>query len=252
MIRVVIITVIVTGLLVGGGVYYWQKTKAENEKNKLQTQIQRLQGQLSSLENRIGEQPYLLLGRVEEQNKVANLREHVGVFYKGEEDGPSVVILKSRKWEKVLCDVSPSYPTVSPDKKRIAYISPFGWEELGELYIYDLSTDSNKVVIKRNDLLKQYTPKVVSWLDDRYLLVIIGFAYGTITVGGDLYIFDTLTKSLNLCIKCGKRQEIKNINKDGEKIILEFVNFKKGGMEYTIEQKSVKYEDVILKAKKIE
>lgn len=230
-VQVVIITVILTGLVIGGGVYYWQKTKYENEKDKLQMQIQKLQEQVSSLENRIEEQPYLLFDRMEEQNQVVNLREHVGVFYKGEENA--------------------SYPVVSPNKKSIAYIAPFEWEVLGEVYIYDSDTDSSEVVIKRNDLPKQYTPKVVFWLDDRYLLVIIGYAYGTVTVGGNLYIFDTITKRLNLYIKCKERQEIKNIFKNNDEIIFEIVNFNKEATEYTTEQESIKYKEVLLKAKAV-
>lgn len=40
---------------------------------------------------------------------------------------------------------------------------------------------------------KQYTPKAVKWIDDENLLVIVGYGYGMVDLGGDLYILNTNT-----------------------------------------------------------
>jgi hypothetical protein len=45
-----ITAIILTGSLVGGGVYYWHREKAESEKNELQMRIRKLQDQVFILE----------------------------------------------------------------------------------------------------------------------------------------------------------------------------------------------------------
>ncbi|MFL0266531.1 DUF4652 domain-containing protein [Candidatus Clostridium radicumherbarum] len=40
---------------------------------------------------------------------------------------------------------------------------------------------------------KQYTPKAVKWIDDENILVIVGGGYGTVDLGGELYILNVNT-----------------------------------------------------------
>jgi Tfp pilus assembly protein PilO len=53
MIRIVLISIIVTALLVGGGVYWWQEISTENEKDILQQANEELQQQVNDLQGQV-------------------------------------------------------------------------------------------------------------------------------------------------------------------------------------------------------
>ncbi len=80
---------------------------------------------------------------------------------------------------------------VSPSNNKVAYISPFEFEERGEVYVFDLNTKQNTKI--DFDVDKDYTPKYVSWFDDENLIIIEMFATGTITMGGDVFIYNLKT-----------------------------------------------------------
>ncbi|WP_052144898.1 DUF4652 domain-containing protein [Halalkalibacter okhensis] len=92
---------------------------------------------------------------------------------------------------EVLAEDSPTEPKKSPDNKKAVYISPFEWEERGSLYLVDLKNgDQNVLVAPKRD----YTPKNVIWQDDSRVLVIIGYGYGTVLVGGNIFSVNIETK----------------------------------------------------------
>ncbi len=108
---------------------------------------------------------------------------------------------------------------VQTSGKQIAYIDPYGWELIGEIFIYDSEKDLNYKVLKREDIPSQYTPKEVYWLDERYLIAIVGFAYGTVEVGGDVYIIDTVTSKCGVYYKNEPRFAITDIYAIGDKFV---------------------------------
>lgn len=67
---------------------------------------------------------------------------------------------------------------------------------------------------------KQLTPKYIQWLDDENLLLIIGFPYGTITKGGDLYMLNIQSNNNYLVYDTkDKKKEVtslQKINRDGK------------------------------------
>ncbi len=89
---------------------------------------------------------------------------------------------------RLLSDNFPSPPRISPDRSRLAYIAPRQWEEIGSLYLYDYSSNDIIALLEGQDFGDQHTPKKIWWLDDEYLLVLEGYAYGTVTVGGELQV----------------------------------------------------------------
>ena len=108
------------------------------------------------------------------------------ILYKAEPEAELKVIFMSGE-EKAICNDLPSPPSVSPDSKRIAYLSPYQWEVLSNVYIFDIDKNKSEAVISTQELneninvREQFTPKKLVWLDDRYLMMIIQFAYGTET-----------------------------------------------------------------------
>ena len=84
----------------------------------------------------------------------------------------------------VLSDQYPSEPVKSPNGQYAAYLAPFEWEELSDLYIVDLKAGSQKMLIEGNSESK---PKNVIWENDEHVLVILGYPYGTVSIGGNIY-----------------------------------------------------------------
>ena len=66
-----------------------------------------------------------------------------------------------------------------------------GEEGIGALVIENMETkDSWIFKLVEEEPYGQYTPKEVAWIDESRLFVIIGYAYGTVTAGGKLYVLD--------------------------------------------------------------
>lgn len=84
----------------------------------------------------------------------------------------------------VLSDQYPSEPVKSPNGQHAAYLAPFEWEEISDLYIVDLKEGSQKKLIEGNSESK---PKNVIWENDEHVLVILGYPYGTVSIGGNIY-----------------------------------------------------------------
>lgn len=93
----------------------------------------------------------------------------------------------------------------SPHKDKVAYLYPDEWETIGEIYIKDLLNNSWTKLSLNQDIRKKmwnksetstmaYTPKKrILWLDNDTFLTLVGYAYGTISTGGDLVKVKTST-----------------------------------------------------------
>lgn len=101
-----------------------------------------------------------------------------------------------------------SEPQISPDNQRAIFISPLEWETVGSLFLLDLTTGNIEEIISPFD---QNTSKEAVWLNDRYIAVIIGFADGTIAVGGDIYIYDVDSHKLRRLTRVTPMVQITNL-----------------------------------------
>ncbi len=90
----------------------------------------------------------------------------------------------------VLADNQPSEPINSPNGEYAVYLAPFEWEEISDLFLVNLKDGSQKKLVEGNSESK---PKKVIWEDDKHVLVIIGYPYGTVSVGGNIYRVDIET-----------------------------------------------------------
>lgn len=126
----------------------------------------------------------------------------------------------------VLSDDFPSKPYKSPNGKYVSYISPFEWECLGSLYLIDLETGEKSTLIAPDK--NSNIPKAIAWLDDYNLAVIIGFGYGTVAIGGNIFILSLTDNRLSKLTNYKMNVQVTNIKKDGP-----FLKFK--GIKYTDE-----------------
>ncbi|MBU5485084.1 DUF4652 domain-containing protein [Clostridium sp. MSJ-11] len=110
----------------------------------------------------------------------------------------------------------------SPNKKFKATIEgkgPYAVEE-GIATVVIKEMDSNKIM--RYSIIpdqKQLTPKYIQWLDDENLLLIIGFPYGTVTKGGNLYMLNMQSNNNYLVYETKDEKKevtsLEKINRDG-------------------------------------
>ena len=84
----------------------------------------------------------------------------------------------------VLAKELASEPVKSPSRLHAVYLAPFEWEMLTDLYLVNLETGEQKPLVKADPENK---PKNVIWLDHDHVLAIIGYPYGTVSTGGNIY-----------------------------------------------------------------
>ncbi len=125
-----------------------------------------------------------------------------------------------------------SLPLISSSNKKLIYIAPFGFELNGDVYLYSLENETNRKIIDVSAVneTKDETAKELKWLDDERILLIIGFAAGTVTKGGDLYLYDIESDELSLIkdvTSSSNHEEIVDFVLDGNKITIEIIRWHK-------------------------
>lgn len=144
-------------------------------------------------------------------------------------DEQIIYIDKEGGSKEILADDFPSEPLTSPDGTKVVYISPLEWETLGKLYMYDLLSEEQSILLEADE--KQNIPKVVKWINDHKLFVIIGYAYGTVAIGGNLFMYDLDTEELKQLTHYDMKTQIIDVNIDSskERVLLQ-------GIQYTDEE----------------
>ena len=133
--------------------------------------------------------------------------------------------------KEISIDRLASKPNVSPDKSRLIYISPYEWEVLGDLHLCNLHGENVKseIILSAEKISEMVDPskkvKVAKWKNNEQLYLIIGQGYGTVSEGGDLYIYDIIKNKLSKVYTCNYREEIVNFEVNEEKINLTIVKF---------------------------
>ena len=100
-----------------------------------------------------------------------------------------------------------SYVCVSPDKNKIIW-NDYEWEYNATVDVYNIA-DGSFMIQSMDDLGANYTPSFMAWLDNRYFLFVSQYDMGTITRGGDIYVYDTETHEYRMLIDAydeGKRE----------------------------------------------
>lgn len=98
----------------------------------------------------------------------------------------------------------------------------------------------------KSDYTGSSTPKEVRWLDDQYLLLIIGYGYGHVNYGGDLYIYDIINGGVAIPLKASEpRTEYRDIVIKEDVITLDKVKWTDDTYnEYIVEQENITYKEV--------
>jgi len=143
----------------------------------------------------------------------------------------SAVIPNRQDGEYIDTDDMTSEPLISPNGNLVIYLSPYEWEVLSDIHIYNIETGKNEIVLDQQKIKEnmnvevQTTPKKLVWLDDRYVIVIMHHAYGTVTKGGNLFVFDIETKELQPLTKLSFREQISDIRINKGLLYMDIVLF---------------------------
>ncbi|WP_400246752.1 hypothetical protein AB3U99_07955 [Niallia sp. JL1B1071] len=81
----------------------------------------------------------------------------------------------------------------SPTRAKVLLTPQYGWEEGGALYIYSEEKGLQEIINTRATSGVQNYPSGALWLDERYILYISSYMYGTVP-SGDVQIYDTETE----------------------------------------------------------
>lgn len=126
----------------------------------------------------------------------------------------------------IIADEFPSIPEFSPDNTKAIYISPLEWECPGSLYLFNLETGYiTELVAPDKDL---YIPKYAKWVDNATIAVIIGFGWGTVSVGGNLFTYNIDKNHLKQITHYSGHVQITKIDMEDKLLYLQ-------GIEYTDE-----------------
>lgn len=145
--------------------------------------------------------------------------------------------------KRQICNEYCSDPILNRNNMKIIYISPFEWEMIGKLMMYDIRNEKlTKIEIE--EIQEGHTIKKIQWLDDNKIAMIVGFANGTITVGGDLYTYDLNTKEYICIYSPPKAEEVKQFSLKDNTIEMEIVVFDKNFNSYKIRKEKIKIKDI--------
>ncbi|WP_242144682.1 MULTISPECIES: DUF4652 domain-containing protein [unclassified Bacillus cereus group] len=112
--------------------------------------------------------------------------------YKRSDNQIELVTEQGRR--KNLTNCISSKPKTSPGGLKAIYLAPFEWETLCSLYLVDLCTGKKQRIIGPVD--EKYIPKDAVWISDTKIALIIGDVYGTISDGGDVYVYNFIDDQL--------------------------------------------------------
>jgi hypothetical protein len=132
-------------------------------------------------------------------------------------------VTQDEDWEdeKLLPPVFPS-----PNGEKSARIYPLEWEVIGQLFIADSNDENSEYAVEFDNVdTTQYTPKRLIWLDDEIVLVIIGYAYGTITMGGEVYYYNSVDGSNGVILPIEHHFEFSDLEIDDKMLDLTIIVF---------------------------
>jgi hypothetical protein len=110
--------------------------------------------------------------------------------------------------------------------KYAACVEGKGEEALSEgiatIYLKDIITDEKWYFqLIEDSNTRQNSPKNLEWYDDENMLVVFGYGYGTLSLGGDLYLFNINTNKFTAVYDIkDKKNQIISVQKSGENLLL--------------------------------
>ncbi|MEA5010307.1 MAG: DUF4652 domain-containing protein [Angelakisella sp.] len=114
----------------------------------------------------------------------------------------------------------PNTTVLSPDgSKLLFYRAEF--EESTELWMVQRDT-APVLLLPAAQISEQDAVKQVMWYNNDTVLLIVGYRYGTVSPGGDVYRLDVTSKTLHLLYRPqGEREQVADLKVDGDQLTME-------------------------------
>jgi hypothetical protein len=100
----------------------------------------------------------------------------------------------------------------SPSGDVVAFLEPFEFEMVADLYVFDVPARSLRRLTEHRDHASTVSVKAAQWYDDRTIYYLQGYRYGTVSRGGDLWRVDVPTGERHPIVQVvgagGKLEEI--------------------------------------------
>lgn len=190
-----------------------------NEKSNVR--IQELEDRIESLESRKKELTSLLADTQKKlsdaQKELADAKTDRVISKKTSAESKITLTLY---WEGAGSKLVASYPdgrettafssgrmlycyNFSPDGKKVI-MSDFELEGIATIRLYDTEKrETSELTLP--GLPADKSPSYIDWIDGRYLLTVVQLDIGTVSMGGDLYVYDTETSSCRVVVKNSNR-----------------------------------------------
>ena len=175
------------------------------------------------------------------QYKTALMDESELIYRSNDSGGKRLISYIKNNKEKLINDNGPSEPVINSSKDKVVFIDNYYWEAIGNVWVYDVNKEKSEIIIK-STTGDQQKPKSLTWYDDNKLLVVIGYAYGTVSVGGDLYIYDFDSEELSLIITTDINTEIIDTEIVSDGIKVNYAKFNENMTEYEVESEIISIE----------
>lgn len=166
------------------------------------------------------------------------------IFWEEVGKGEMGILKKEGEETIILAKDNPSKPVISPRGDRLAFIEPYLWETIGDVFLYDGEREEKELLLSRENLPAQTSPKDLYWLDSHHLLMIIGYAYGTVSVGGDLYLLHIEDRELSLIYETELEEEVKEVKVQGEELLLRVAIFHEDYLDYDLEERRLHLDQI--------
>lgn len=165
--------------------------------------------------------------------KKIEVKDSVSIIY-----NEDIISVNRNNNIKVLCNERCSTPSLNSKNNKFIYLSPLEWEEISKLKLYDIENDILKE-IKINNISGQDTIKQVQWMSDNKLIMIVGFANGTITVGGDIFTYNLSNNEFKKVYKSLENEEVKKFTINHNVLKMEIAHFNDNYDGYKIRNESI-------------
>lgn len=133
----------------------------------------------------------------------------------------------------------------NPSGKYVAYIEPFEWEICGNIFIRNLKTGTTRQLTDYG-ISRSSKPKNIQWFNDTLMLVIEGYTWGTVTVGGSLYFVDCRTGEYALILRPPLDQEVAEVSCHKNSVILRVATWNENRMGHTLSTRVLNADSLFL------
>jgi len=119
---------------------------------------------------------------------------------------PYTYYLVDSSWDTILVREGNPYrrlgyhtsrPVFNTDRTEVLFVDSVGFEMIGNVCLYNSKTDQIFKYTNYGYDGTELTVKKVDWLDEKRFICLIGYPFGTISQGGDLYLLDTGTYDMS-------------------------------------------------------